>query len=82
MHETATLIIAVIGALIVWTSSVVAMVSWLASKFRNVEKQIYREGDKIMYRVGRQAVRIQRLEAKTFGVTYTGDVESDDGPPD
>lgn len=79
MHDTATLILAIVGAIIVWTSSVVAMVSWLAGKFRSVEVLIYREGEKINKRVDRHVVRLQRLEAKTFGVTHSGEFENGNG---
>lgn len=75
MNEAATLIIAIIGAVIVWTTSVVAMVSWLTGKFRHVEVQIYREGDKLKRIVNRHSVRLQRLEADTFGVTHSGEFE-------
>jgi len=79
MHdgESATLIIAIIGALIVWTSSIVAMISWLNGKFRFLEQVIYKEDAKIGKRISRIIVRTQRLEAKSFGVTHSGEFESE-----
>lgn len=76
MHETATLTLAIIGAVITWTASIISLVIWLTSKFRYLEKTIYREMDKhrrdddAMFRY--QGTKIQRLEIGVFGFTNEG----------
>lgn len=78
MNEPATLIVAIIGALIVWTTSVITLSMWLASKFRFLESTIYREMDKHRKEDDRQfnyqGRRIQRVELKVFGFTHSGEV--------
>lgn len=71
MHETATLIVTIILAMITWTATVASLVLWLTSKFRALEKALYREMDKHRREDDRQfnvhATRIQRLELRAFG---------------
>lgn len=73
MHDTATLIITIIGAIIVYTTSVVAMVSWLNTKFRTLEQTMYKEFDKRREandrKFGYVLTKIQRLNLKIFGFT-------------
>lgn len=75
MSETATLVLAIIGAVIVWTTSIIGGIIWLTGKFRGLERALYRETDK--HRRENDAlftnhlVRIQRLEIKAFGFTGT-----------
>lgn len=73
MNEVAQLVLAIIGSIIVWTTSIVGGVIWLTGKFRALEKIIYREMDKHrkeddvhFYAHG---TRLQRLEIKAFGFT-------------
>lgn len=71
MQDNATLILAIIGAVIIWTSSVVALVAWLHIKFDYLKSTIYREMDKhrreddANFREHR--ARLYRLELKEFG---------------
>lgn len=78
MHDDAQLALAVIGAVIVWTTTVAGTVLWLSSKFRSLEITIYREKNKEREWVERQFdiydklhqqhdIKIQRLEIRTFG---------------
>lgn len=73
MHDTATLTLAIIGALMTWTGSVIALVMWLTGKFRSLERTIYHEMDKHRReddrQFGSQGTRIQRLEIRAFGFT-------------
>lgn len=84
MTETTTLIIAILGALILWTSSVVSLVLWLTNKFRGLERLFYSKMDEHRRDDDRQFtkhnIRIQRLEIKNFGFTGgNGVVIPDDG---
>lgn len=67
------LIVAIIGLVITWTGSVIALVVWLTGKFRYLEKAIYREMDKHRreddHQFNAHTTRIQRLEIKAFGFT-------------
>lgn len=67
MNEVAQLVLAIIGAVIVWTTSVIGGMIWLTSKFRNLEKTIYRESAKHSISLYAHNTRIQRLEIKAFG---------------
>ena len=42
-----TIVSSVIGALLVWTTTVVALTMWLSKKFRSVESLIYRKVNEI-----------------------------------
>lgn len=79
MQDTATLVLAIIGAVITWTASVISLVVWLTGKFRYLEKTIYREMDKHRReddnQFRSQGTRIQRLEIKIFGYTPAAIVE-------
>lgn len=80
MSEPVTLIIAIFGAIITWTTTVVAMVLWLNGKFQYLEKTIYREMEKHRREDDAQfraiGTRIQRMELKVFGFTHVGDLNS------
>lgn len=73
MHDTASLIIAIMGAILTWTVTIASLVYWLTSKFRFLEGIIYREMDKhrreddALFK--NQGTRIQKLELKAFGFT-------------
>lgn len=69
MHETATLALAIWAAILTWTVSVISGSVWLNSKFRHMEKTIYREGEKHNKNLTSLAIRVQRLELKLFGFT-------------
>lgn len=69
MHDTATLILAIIGSVITWTGSVIALVLWLVGKFRHLEKAIYKESQKHKTSLTNLTTRVQRLEIKLFGFT-------------
>lgn len=71
MNESLTVTLALFGAILTWTTTVVGLVVWLNGKFRYVEKTIYREMDKHRGEDDRQfedlRTRALRLEIKTFG---------------
>lgn len=73
MNEAATLVLAIFGAIMVWTTSVIGGVVWLNAKFRRVEVNFFREADKRRREVDAElrhhAVKIQRLEIYNFGIT-------------
>lgn len=73
MHDTATLILAIIGAVLTWTASILALAVWLTGKFRDLEKTIYREDAKHRERMDSELRdhrdRIQILELTALGVT-------------
>lgn len=77
MYDTSMLILAIVGSVLTWTGSIIALVIWLTGKFRELEKLVYREGDKhrreddIRFRL--HGTKIQRLELKAFG--FTGPTE-------
>lgn len=67
---------------ITYTSSVGAMVLWLANKFRQLEKLIYKEMEMVRKenmslrrdmdrRIEGLGLRLQRLELRLFGFTQT-----------
>ncbi len=74
MNESASLTLAIIGAVITWTGSVIALVIWLTGKFSSMESVFYGEMDKHRREDDRQfsihATKIQRLELKSFGFTH------------
>lgn len=71
MHDQATLVLSIIGAIITWTASIISLVIWLTGKFRTLEKIIYREMDKHRREDDEHfrdhETRVMRLEIKTFG---------------
>lgn len=76
MSDHASLILAIIGSVLTYTVSIIALVNWLNGKFREVEKLIYRETQKHRREnddeLEDHAIRIQRLELKAFGFTNSG----------
>lgn len=70
--ETATFVITVIGAVLVWTTSVIGGVLWLNMKFGKIEKLVFREIHKVDVENQSQNMRIQRLELRTFGFIEVG----------
>jgi len=81
MNDVAQLVLAIIGAVIVWTTSIVGGVIWLMSWFRRLEKTIYRESAKHSAVLYHYDTRIRRLETKAFGFSggNGGPVVPDDG---
>lgn len=79
MHETATLVLGIIGALLTWTASVISLIIWLTGKFRSLEKLIYRELQKHQEEDTRQfhdlGTKVQRLELRLFGFTVSPPAE-------
>lgn len=67
MTEVPQLILAIIGAVVVWTTSIIGGMIWLTGKFRHLEKTIYREAAKHSVTLYAHNTRIQRLEIKAFG---------------
>lgn len=80
MHDTSMLILAIVGSVLTWTGSIIALVIWLTTKFRDLEKLVYREGDKhrredaVQFKL--HGTKIQRLELKAFG--FTGPTQIDE----
>lgn len=85
MKETADLILTILGAILVWTTSVIGGMLWLNAKFRGIEKTVYREAARLRHdfeaRHYNLNTRTQRLELKLFGFSGTngGAVMPDDG---
>lgn len=77
MNETATLVLAIVGALFTWTSTVVVVVVWLNSQFNKQREMFYKEArrveDKIDTFIGEYAGRVQRLELLVTGSTLSGE---------
>lgn len=73
MTEVANLVLAILGAVLVWTTSVIGGMIWLNGKFRSLEGTIYRESEKLRREYDgkfyHHNTRIQRLEIKAFGFT-------------
>lgn len=71
MNNNAELILAIIGAIITWTASIVGLMVWLTGKFADLNATIYREMDKHRITDDRQfddlGRRVQRLELHAFG---------------
>lgn len=76
-NDPAALAVAVAGLMIVYTTSVVSLVIWLASKFRSLESLIFREMDKHRRedddRFSEHAQRLQILELEKLGYTISSD---------
>lgn len=72
-QEGITIVLSILGAIVTWTGTVVALVLWLTGKFRDLEKSFYREMD--LHRREDNTLfsdhgnRLQRLELKEFGFT-------------
>jgi len=85
MTEITQLILAIIGAILVWTTSIIGGMVWLTGRFRMLEASIHRESNKNRQMFEAQlhlhSSRIQRLEIKAFGFTATNGGASipDDG---
>ncbi len=73
MTDNAGLGLSLVGFMLTWTTSVVLLATWLAGKFRGLEKIIYHEMEKHRVEDDRQfrtlSTKIQRLEIKAFGFT-------------
>lgn len=63
------LILAIIGAVFVWTTSVIACVWWLNQKFRSLEAALYREVNRIKDAHNRLDRRLIILELNRNGVS-------------
>lgn len=72
-RDGALILIAIIGAVLTWTASIVSLVMWLTGKFRSLEAAIYRETNRL-------GTRVQRLELKVFGFTHSGESSLTDPP--
>lgn len=81
--ETINLVLALFGATVTWTITVVSACFWLAGKFRVMEAQIFIEANKIkgsfMSRHYNLDRRVQRLEIGQFGMTVNRGADND--PP-
>lgn len=69
------IVIAIASFAMVWTSSIIAGVIWLESRFRRVEGIFYKELDshktEVDEKFANHSQRVQRLELKAFGFTKT-----------
>lgn len=69
--ELLTLTLAILGVTGAWTASVAALALWLAGRFRELEKLIYREihehKEQTDAKLKDHENRISRLEIKTYG---------------
>lgn len=85
MKETADLILTILGAILVWTTSIIGGMIWLNAKFRGVEQTVYREAAKLRHEFDAKHynlnTRTQRLELRLFGFSGTNGatVIPDDG---
>lgn len=85
MNESISLGLAIFGAVLIWTTSVIGGMVWLNAKFRSHESILYRELAKLRRELAAMNysynTRIQRLEIKAFGFTGGNGtaVEPDDG---
>lgn len=75
MNESASLIVVIIGALLTWTGTVATLTFWLAMKFRELEKLIYHEQNKLdakyLALFKEHNDRLMVLELKRLGYTGT-----------
>lgn len=71
-NDTAMLVLAIGGALVTWTASVVSLVIWLTGKFRSIEVMMYTEMNKRDQRAQMLHDRLMILELKVLGVTESG----------
>lgn len=84
MNDTPMLVLAIFGAIMVWTTSVIGGIIWLNTKFRSIETIVYRELEKYRNRYDTHLyandTRLQRVELRLFGFTGgNGASSSDDG---
>lgn len=85
MNNVTQLVLAIIGAIIIWTTSVITGMLWLTNKFRSLEATIHRESNRnrqmFETQLHHHATRLLRLEIKAFGYSGTngGSVIPDDG---
>jgi hypothetical protein len=85
MKETADLVLAILGAILVWTTSVIGGMIWLNGKFRSIEQTVYKEATRLRHEFDVKHyslnTRIMRLEMKGFGYSggNGGPVTPDDG---
>lgn len=86
MHDTATLVLAILGIVITYTGSIIGLVVWLTGKFRHQEAEYWRGinklNEELRNKLYQMSTRIQRLELRLFGFTtqpLTGP-ESFEGP--
>ena len=77
MNE-APIILAIVGALLAWTASVATLTLWLASRFRDIERLIYREMHALDVKYDKvlkdHSDRIMVIELKKEGYTGTQSV--------
>jgi hypothetical protein len=73
MNDVPMLILAIIGSVMTWTGSVIAIVLWLSGRFRHIEITLYRELNKHRTEIDTQIHdlrnRIIHLELKATGVS-------------
>lgn len=73
MTESASLIMTILGALLTWTGTVATLTFWLAGKFRDLEKLVYREQQKLdnkyMALFREHGDRLTVLELQVTGVS-------------
>lgn len=71
--EAANIIIAILGAILLWTVTVVGVTLWINTKFNTHERLVFRENMKtreMLQRVLTQhSGRIMRLELHNYGST-------------
>ncbi len=82
-ESTASLTLAILSALLIYTGSVISLVLWLSNRFRALERTLYKELDRRrtlsegkFFQLG---TKIQRLEIKAFGFTGPALLEPTDG---
>lgn len=82
-QESITVSLAIIGALLTWTVTVVAAVSWISSKLNKHEHLVYRENtktrDMLKKVLDQHSGRIMRLELARFGATVSEPIGESQG---
>lgn len=82
MESQASIVVAIVGLVIVYTGSIISLVLWLASKFASLERTIYSEMEKHRKeddrRFEHQSQRLQVLELRALGYTMSGEEISGD----
>lgn len=75
-NDTVGIFLAIAGALLTWTASVIGAIMWLSAKFNAGERLVFKENAKTREMLGRvlnqHAGRIMRLEVTTYGSTLSG----------
>lgn len=73
VNETVSLTLAILGALLTWTGTIVTLTMWLAGRFRHLEALIYREqkklDDKYLALFAEHRDRLTVLELQVTGVS-------------